>query len=89
MSPDLEILEGEFSDESHYSDEDDFSDKQKKSILELLNSCSQEEACAVPGCSDIKASLLLAKRPFPCWEHLVSSFFEETTGYWLSALTNS
>lgn len=71
VSPDLEMIERELSDQSHYSDENDFSDKQKTSILSLLNSLSIEEACAIPGCSETKATLLLADRPFKSWENLV------------------
>ena len=75
LCSDLETLEGELSDQSHYSNEEaDFSEKQKTSILALLNGCSREEACAIRGCSQAKATLLLVKRPFSSWEHLVSCF---------------
>ena len=73
-SPDLEAMEGELSDQSHYSEESGFSERQKASILSLLESLSVEEACVIPGCSESKATLLLRERPFQSWNHLVQSY---------------
>ena len=72
-SPELvELLDEAAGDHAHYSDDDDYSDRQKSSILDLLNSLSPREAPVIPGCSETKAALLLARKPFLSWGHLVS-----------------
>ena len=70
-TPDLEELEGDLSEPSE-EEEDNFSELQKTAILSLLEGISTEEAQAVPGLSESRAALLLARRPFQSWYHLVS-----------------
>lgn len=72
---DLEELERNCQEEegsaAEYDSDEGYSERQKKTILELLNSCTEEEACNVPGCSISKAKLIMKRRPFESWEHLV------------------
>lgn len=70
---DMEELERNFEEEdgSGLESDEGYSDKQKRSILEFLNSCTEEEACDMPGCSATKASRIVSLQPFECWEDLV------------------
>ena len=69
---DLEELEKNYSENSSdYDSEDDYSPRQKEAILNLLNSCTEEEVCGVPGCSITKARLIVSYRPFESWDNLV------------------
>ena len=70
---DLEELERNFEegDCSGLDSDEGYSDKQKRSILEFLNSCTEEEACDMPGCSVTKARRIVSLQPFDCWEELV------------------
>ena len=70
---DLEELERNFEEEdcSGLDSDEGYSDKQKQSILEFLNNCTEEEACDMPGCSATKARRIVSLQPFDCWEDLV------------------
>ena len=73
VTADLEELERNFEEEdcSGLDSDEGYSDKQKQSILEFLNSCTEEEACDMPGCSVTKARRIVSLQPFDCWEDLV------------------
>ena len=67
-----EELPTDNDDNCFIESEDDYSDEQKKAILDFVNNCSQEELCAVPGCSVTKAKLLIEQVPVARWDDLVN-----------------
>ena len=68
----LEDTPTDSDDNCFIESEDDYSDEQKKAILDLVNNGSQEELCAVPGCSLTKAKLLIEQVPVDQWDDLVN-----------------
>lgn len=62
-------------EDSSDTDEEDYSLREKKSVLDFLNGCGQEELCDIPGCTITKAKMLTPLLPFKNWETLVCPTF--------------
>lgn len=49
----------------------------RTTVLNFLNTASEQEICGIPGCTKKKGEIIAALKPFSDWDHLVSCFKRE------------
>ncbi|KAF2354949.1 SNF2-related N-terminal domain [Trinorchestia longiramus] len=49
----------------------------RASVLSFLNTSTEQEICAIPGCSKKKGEIIASLRPYTDWQHLVDVFKKE------------
>ena len=57
--------------EDEEEEKEGYTSRKQNAVLEFANTCTEEEACSLPGNSCKKASLLLSLRPFKNWKDLM------------------
>ena len=65
--------EDEEDEEEEEEEEEGYTSRKQNAVLDFINTCTEEEACSLPGNSLKKANLLLSLRPFKNWKDLVRS----------------
>ena len=68
--------EDEEEEEEEGEEEVEYTSRKQNTVLHFINTCTEDEACSLPGNSSKKAILLLSLRPFWGWKDLVSNNME-------------